>query len=94
MKSKFEFYEVVRVIDDIDHSRPLVGQKGAILGMAQNEQEKWSYAVHLYELRECWSFDEDELESTGRMDVRESFYDGTHVSVIVDSSSGEGRLKP
>jgi hypothetical protein len=91
MASKYQFYEIVRVSEQCVREQ-VAGLEGVILGMAQDEQGRWSYAVHLYELGESWHLFEDELEPTGRMSSREEFYDGTHITVVVDPETGEGRI--
>jgi hypothetical protein len=86
--AKFRFYEVVRVI-----SQKALGQEGAVLGMADDEHG-WGYAVSLYSTGICTDFSEEELEATGRMDRRETFYDDDepHIRVAVDPATGKGRI--
>ena len=86
MEAKFTFYEIVRVIS---YTRP--GSEGAVLGMAQNDDGLWYYAIALYDDSNLvWNFREDELEPTGRHDRRESFYDEASIRVRVDPETGEG----
>ena len=49
--------------------------------MAQNDDGEAPYCL------------EHELESTGGMDKRETFYSGASLKVEVDPETGEGRLK-
>jgi Immunity protein 31 len=91
MEPKYQFYEVVRISKQVKHQH-LVGLEGAVLGMSQNEQGQWGYAVTLYETGQCWDLSEEDLEPTGRMDKRETFYDGTSIIVTVDPQTGEGRI--
>jgi hypothetical protein len=88
---KYQFYEIVRVGKHCRH-RQLIGREGAILGMSQNEQGIWGYAVALQPSGECWDLVEDNLESTGRMERRETFYDGTSVTVTVNPQTSEGEV--
>ncbi len=84
MKTEYEFYEIVMVnTDDPDKIR-INNLKGAILGKSQDEKGKWGYAVHIYELNECWDFMHNELKPTGEFDKEESFYDGTTIKVPSD----------
>lgn len=92
VQSKYQFYEIVRVSRNCTRFEQLVGQEGAIMGMAQNEQGKWSYSVHLYEMDEGWHPLEDELELTGRMSSHEDHYDGSHITVVTTPDTGEGRV--
>ena len=90
MASKFRFYEIVRVKSNYKRTN-LIGEEGAILGMAEDEG-KWSYAVSLYSKGKSYSFNEEDLEPTGKMDKRESFYDGSSVTVKVDPKTSKGRI--
>ena len=82
MDAKYRFYEVVQIADNCDRLKQLAGLEGAVMGMAQDEDGSWGYAVFIYQLGESWHVLEAELQPTGRMDRRESFYDGTPVVVI------------
>jgi hypothetical protein len=93
MEPLFQFFEVVLVSPRCTRLAHLAGQEGAVLGRAHTDSRGWSYAVHLYELDRTWSFRENELEPTGKMDSRESFYDGTVARVTVDPRTGGGTLK-
>jgi hypothetical protein len=91
MKNKYQFFEIVRVTPK--HKRKqFAGKEGAILGMAQNDQGQWEYSITFTGTGENYGFYEDELEPTGKMDKRESFYDGSSVTVKVDPKTGEGYI--
>lgn len=92
MESKYQFYEVVRVAPSFAGPQHVVGLEGAVLGMAQDEVGRWSYGVYLYKLERVWSFSQEDLEVTGVMDRRESFYDGPVITVVVDPWTGKGRI--
>jgi hypothetical protein len=96
LETRFDFFEIVwvRISDPKNPGARLSDQEGTILGKSRDNQGRWSYAVFMPTIKECWQFEEDELEPTGKMDIPENFYDGTHVTVIVDPITGEGRLKP
>lgn len=86
IESRYEFYEVVTV-----KSGSASGLEGAVVGRAQ-EENRWYYAVYIYEHGEVWSLPEEYLEPTGRTDERATFYDGTSVKVRVDPETGEGSV--
>ena len=85
MGAKYKFYEIVRIITGEN-----TGKEGAIMGMAQDDDGLWGYAVHVYEDSIVWDYLETDLESTGKMDKRESFYSGETIKVYVDPETGEG----
>ncbi len=89
MKSKYEFYEIVRVGEGC-RFKHLVGLLGAILGKARNKDGYWNYAVYLYDLEMSWYLREDELTTTNQFESPEKFYDGTKVKIVVDPETGEG----
>ena len=63
---------------------PIDGELGAIMGMSQEADGEWGYAVHIYSLHESWSVGHRHLTSTGQMAKREDFYTGDRVRVSVD----------
>jgi hypothetical protein len=78
---RFDFYEKV-VVTSVDSTKAEIdGQLGAVLGRACGDDGRWSYAVSMYQSGICWSCWENELQSTGEFDRRESFYDGSSVRV-------------
>jgi hypothetical protein len=87
VNAKYEFYEIVRVRVPKKH-----GEEGTVLGKSQDGSGKWGYAIYIHSSEEVWNFRENELESTGRMNNREAFYDGTGITVQVDPNTGEGSL--
>ena len=70
----FRFYEKVRINSGNGRLSEINGELGAILGRAQSEEGRWSYAVHVYRDGVCWSCDEADLVATGECDVRATFY--------------------
>lgn len=93
MRALYKFYEVVKIVSDRSALSEINGFEAAVLGMAENDDGKWCYAIHLLDSEEGWDVMEDELVSTGRMMSREDFYDGDSVTVEVDPLTGEGKLK-
>lgn len=95
MKNRFQFYEVVVVVDNNNESlQALIGREGTILGMAQEEEsEEWGYVVSIESIGETWDIAERYLESTGKFRKRSDFYSGESVKVKVDPKTGEGSLK-
>jgi len=93
MQALYKFYEVVKVVSNRAVLSEINGLEAAVLGMAKNDDDKWCYAIHLLDLEEGWDVMENELISTGRMMAREDFYSGDSMTIEVDSSTGEGKLK-
>ncbi|WP_425507592.1 Imm31 family immunity protein [Stenotrophomonas aracearum] len=91
--SLFAFYEVVEVIAGRSMTGAIVGWRGAVLGMARNDETgTWSYSVHMMESGESWSLRESELIATGSHMTRGDFYDGSSIRVLTDPETGEGNL--
>lgn len=84
---KFQFYEVVRLAPTRSEQKALAGGEGVVLGMAANEAGEWSYAVSVTGTDSTRSFEEEDLESTGRIRTREEFYPGGALRV-----SREGKV--
>ena len=93
MQALYKFYEVVKVVSSKPSLAEINGQEAAILGMAENDDSQWCYAIHILDSDEGWDVMENELAPTGRMMSREDFYDGDSVTVEVDPVTGEGKLK-
>lgn len=74
MNSKYQFYEVVEIDSNKLLLKEINGFEAAILGMAQNQDGIWSYAVTILEKEETWHVVEGDLRSTGKMMKREDFY--------------------
>ena len=92
MSSKFEFYEVVKIVTDCEHYQEANGLEAVVLGMSENESGVWGYSVQVFESEESWSLPESELASTGKKLTRSEIYDGSSVSVAVDPETGEGSV--
>jgi len=93
MQALHKFYDVVLINSERKTLAEIDGQKGSILGMAENDQGNWSYSVHMLNTEECWDVMESELEATGESMKREDFYDGDSVTVGVNAETGEGSFK-
>lgn len=81
--SPFAFYEVVIVESSRPELRDITGERGVIMGMAE-ETGEWGYAVMLESSGVCWSVVATDLKSTGQIRKREDFYDGTCIRVSKD----------
>lgn len=92
MTALFSFYEVVEVKGGRPAIAKIVGQRGAVVGMAQCEDGRWTYSVHLLEVGRSWSLEERELVATGLKMERSDFYDGDSVQVKVNPQTGEGYI--
>jgi Immunity protein 31 len=84
MVTKFQFYEIVRVIAQSPRIRQsLTHKEGIILGMSDPDiSDKRDYAVHINEYMETFGFSEDQLESCGRIGKRQD---------VVSKPWGRGR---
>ncbi len=94
MKNLFNFYEVVKVIDNSDSKlESIFGLEGTILGMSQDEESgQWGYAVSISPINETWDIEEQFLERTGKTRKRSDFYSGETIRVKVDPKTGEGYI--
>jgi hypothetical protein len=72
MQTKFQFYEIVRVLGQSPRIREnLVHKIGIVVGMDDPDLlNRREYGVHFNELRETFAFSEDLLESYGRIATR------------------------
>lgn len=95
MKNRFQFYEVVAVVASDESSlESVIGKEGTILGMAQDEEsQRWSYSVSIASTDKVWTFDERQLESTGKYQNRSDVYSNDTVRVQVDPDTGRGSVK-
>jgi hypothetical protein len=67
---KFNFKEIVRIVSQREPvKQPVIGLVGYVSGRAQDENGLWSYTIFLYDLEECWSFDEEMLKTTANFDA-------------------------
>jgi hypothetical protein len=92
MNPKFKFYEVVGICGNREEFKPVAGRRAAVLGMSECDDGRWIYSVSILDSGETWCIEESELVPTGALMRREDFYDGSSVSVLVDSDTGEGRV--
>ncbi|NUT54711.1 MAG: immunity protein 31 [Thermoleophilia bacterium] len=93
----FEHYEVVRVRETpATIAADVSGLEGAVLGVsAEDDGRVVGYAVALYGRERTTMFQPDELETTGRFDRAESFYDGTSIRVSTRGEfRGPGKHRP
>lgn len=71
-KNKFNFYEIVQIVSaDLELSE-INSKEGAIVGMAQNDDGSWGYAVSVAD--ECWCISENDLVSLNRYAKEEDLY--------------------
>lgn len=92
MLSKFEFYEVIKIVSDCKHYQEVNDFEAVVLGMSENESGDWGCSVQVIESEESWSLSESELISTGKKLTRSDLYDGSSVRVAVDPESSEGSI--
>jgi hypothetical protein len=82
-RSRFDFYEKVRVVSDDPSKAEIFGKLAAVLGKAKGDGG-WSYGIHVYDSPRTWHCWEHELESTGDFDRRKSFYAIDSIRGIID----------
>jgi Immunity protein 31 len=82
--SKFDFYEKVIVETKDPEKARIRGKLGAVLGKSTGDNGNWFYAVSIYEEGITYFLSENEIISTGELDERETFYDGTSIRVSPD----------
>lgn len=94
MKNKFQFYEVVEVIDNNAASlKNIIGEEGTILGMAEDENShQWSYGVSMTSTGTVRCIDERYLQSKGKFKNRSDFYSGESIKINTDPHTGRGML--
>jgi hypothetical protein len=83
MNSKFNFYEVVKVVSTVPALQTISGLEGTVLGMSANEQGSWGYAVYIPNQEETWDVMETELQTTGVFQTPADFYDGSSLQLRV-----------
>jgi Immunity protein 31 len=73
MVTKFQFFEIVRVIAQSPRIRQsLIHKEGIIVGISDPDVgNSRDYAVHINEYMETFGFSEDQLESCGRIGKRQ-----------------------
>jgi len=98
MKSKFEFYEVVKVVSEKKELKKIKGKLGIITGKSQNEinPSTFSYAVDILDENENvidgWCIYEEDLESTGRTIDSKKLFTGQSVKIKVNPQTEEGEI--
>ena len=90
VKSKFDFYEKVKIVSSDPNLRKGAGEISAVVGKAE-EVGNISYAVFVYRDERCWSTQEEDLESIGEFDQHESFFSGERIRARVDET-GRGYI--
>jgi len=93
MQALYKFYEVVTIASNKPSLKEINGQEAAVMGMAENDNGQWCYAVNILDSDDGWDVMESDLQPTGRMMSREDFYDGELVKVEVDSRQVRVLLK-
>jgi hypothetical protein len=94
MKSKFDFYEIVKVITDKPSCAQINGELGVVSGKAQNEETgKWTYGISIYSDDDLvWCVDEKDIYPTGKKADPKDHYTGETIKVRVDPKTGKGYL--
>ena len=84
MNSKYDFYEIVRVLPTVrgEKFQWLIGKEGVVLGKAQSDSGEWVYSVFTGPF--AYTFEEDELEFTGKKDDPKLHSSGLSIRVTQD----------
>jgi hypothetical protein len=84
MTTKFQFYEVVRVIAVSPRMREsFINKEGFVVGMSEPDAaNKRDYAVHINEYMTTFAFPEDLLESCGRIGMKEEIVTRTEAFLM------------
>ncbi len=91
MKNKFTFYEVVVINSQEKKHKKINAKEGVIMGMAQNDDGEWGYAVNVQD--DGWDINEKYLESTGKVLKREDFYNEIDKVTVIVNKDGKGEIK-
>lgn len=95
MKSKFDFYEIVKINTTDSKKLEANGMLGYIRGKSEPESvyiKTCSYAVKLFDYEYLRSFEENELESTGEFFDKTKIPNHGSIRVAVDDN-GVGSVK-
>lgn len=77
---RFDFHEIVLV----NYTELPPSSRGCVLGLSEDEEGVYGYAVWVYAEEEVWMFEEEDIQSTGEFAKREDFYDGATLHVSQD----------
>jgi len=98
IKSKFDFYDIVKIVSNKKSLSEVNGKRGIITGKAQDEEDPsiFSYGVTILddqgEVGDGWFIFEEDLQATGERTDRSKIYTGESIRVRVDPETGEGYL--
>jgi archaellin len=98
MKSKFAFYEIIRVVSEKKELQKIKGKLGIITGKAQNETDPsiFSYAVDILnddeDVIDGWCIYEEDLQATGKTVDSKKIFTGKSVKIQVNPKTGRGKI--
>lgn len=98
MKSKFDFYEIVKIVSNKLSLKKINGKFGVVRGKSQSEDNPsiFAYAVSILnqegEVVECWNIFEEDLQPTGKKSNPAKHRTGQEVKVYVDPKTGKGKI--
>ena len=98
MESKFNFYEIVKVVSLKATLRKVNGKVGVITGKSQSEEDPavFAYAVTILSEgglpNDGWFIFEEDLQPTGKKADPKDFLTGESMKVEVDPNTGHGRI--
>lgn len=82
-----QYFEKVQILSS-DENPELVGHFGYILGISEENDIVFSYAIYFDEFSDIIAFNTEDVQGTGEIASRENFYSGHSIKVRVDE---EGR---
>lgn len=88
--TRFAFYQEVRVARPVAENSDYAGLIGAVIGIGDAPGEPPLYGVAFEGHEQIGSFEEHELDATGRQFRREDFYDDSKVIRVRVDDQGRG----
>lgn len=94
MNSKFDFYEIVKIVSDDPKHKDINEKLGVVRGKVLNEvTHEWIYGISIYEsdgtIRRLY---EKNLQSTGKKADPKEFQTDDTIRIKVDPKTGMGKL--
>ena len=90
--NRFAFYQEVRVAHPVAENADYTGLVGAVIGIGDAPGEPANYGVSFPGHEQIGSFEENELEPTGRQFRREDFYDDSKTIRVRVDDQGRGHV--
>lgn len=98
MSSKYNFYDIVKVVSSKPALKKVNGKLGVIRGKSQSEVDFtiFAYAVDILNdvgmVKDGWFIFEEDLQPTGKKADPNDFQTGESVEIQVDPRTGKGYI--